>query len=228
MRVAIVGGSSSIGREVVRVLASRGDQVLATWTHSPFEAPPQVQTVRLDLLEEANLAAFVEAAQEQGPLDAVLFLSALLPGKSLADYTPALMFEVMTVNLTAQARLIQLLLPRMAPQSQVLMMGSISGTQGSFDPIYAASKAALVGLVKSLARWHGKQVRFNCLAPSLVEGSAMAQAMVPERRRHHRENAPTGALLSLEDLARVIADLLGPHWRHLNGAVIPLDGGLSP
>jgi 3-oxoacyl-[acyl-carrier protein] reductase len=53
----------------------------------------------------------------------------------------------------------------------------------------------------------------------------MYRAMTEERRRHHRERSPTGALLSIPDLARIIADLTGPHFRHLNGAVIPLDGG---
>ena len=132
---------------------------------------------------------------------------------------------MISVNLTAQARLVQLLLPLMATGGQMLLMSSVSGTRGSFDPIYAASKAGLIGMMKSLAAWHGKTVRFNCLAPSLVEHSAMYRAMTEARRQSHRERSATGALLTLPDLARIVEGLLGPQFRHLNGAVIPLDGG---
>jgi hypothetical protein len=49
--------------------------------------------------------------------------------------------------------------------------------------------------------------------------------MTPERRAWHAERTPMGALLRADELARVIVDLTRPHWRHLNGAVIPLNGG---
>ena len=228
MRVAVIGGSSSIGGELLEVLAARGDSILATYCKTPVAAAPAVSPVRLDLRDEASIAGFAETARAYGKLDAAVLLAAVLPGKALADYPPALLHEVMEVNVTAQARLVQALLPGMAAGGQMILMSSISGTEGSFDPIYAASKAALIGLMKSLARWHGKEVRFNCLAPSLVEGSAMYLAMSAERRRHHLGRSPTGALLTMRDLARVIADLTAPHWRHLNGAVLALDGGSRP
>lgn len=229
MRVAVIGGSSSIGRQVVGLLAARGDEVLATWAREPFEAPAGVRSAHLDLRDDASIVALAASIGTAGArLDAVVSFSGVLHGKSLGDHDAASIHETMAVNVAGQARLIQLLLPLMAAGAQVLLTSSISGTHGSYDPIYAASKAAQIGLVKSLAAWHGKQVRFNCIAPSLVEGSTMDRSMAEERRRHHRATSPTGALLALGDLAQVVVDLLGPHWRHLNGAVIALDGASRP
>jgi 3-oxoacyl-[acyl-carrier protein] reductase len=225
MRIAVIGGSSSIGRAVVERLASRGDAVLATHLRHPQAERAGVQATHLDLRDEQSMQAFARLARSHGPLDAVLLLAAVLPGKSLVEYDFRTMHEVMSINLTAPARLLALLLPELAAGAQVLLMSSSAGTRGSYDPLYAASKAGLIGLMKSLALWHGKQARFNCLAPALVEGSAMERSMSEEVRARHRADSPTGALVQLEDLAQAIVDLTGPHWSHLNGAVIPLDGG---
>jgi 3-oxoacyl-[acyl-carrier protein] reductase len=227
MRIVIVGGSSSVGRATIDSFSARGDTVLATYGRNPFEAPVGVKLVSLDLKAEETFGPFaVEVEENLGPPDAVLLLAGILPGKSLLAYDSDLMNEVMQVNLTSQALLIQALMPRMAPGGQMLIMSSISGERGSFDPIYAASKAALIGLVKSLATWHGDKVRFNCVAPALIEGSAMFEAMSPERREHHKQTNPTKELLKVEDLAQVMVDLVQTHWRHLNGAIIRLNGGV--
>jgi 3-oxoacyl-[acyl-carrier protein] reductase len=228
MRAAIIGGSSSVGRAVIEKLLARGDSVLATFARTPLEPARGLQTARLDLRDERALADFAQGAGQAGPLDALLFLSGVLPGKALPEYDLAGMQQVLTINVAAQARLIALLLPALAPGAQVLLMSSISGRRGSYDPIYAASKAALVGLMKSLARWHGARARFNCLAPGLIEGSSMYLAMSEERREHHRRASPGGALATVAEIAQVIVDLLGPHFRPLNGALIPLDGGAAP
>jgi 3-oxoacyl-[acyl-carrier protein] reductase len=199
---------------------------MATYASRPFRTATDVKLAKLDLLASNSFKKFTdEELQSFGKPDAAVMLAAILPGLSLKDYNSELMEQVMAVNFTAQARLTQLLLPRLAKGGQILFMSSISGQEGSFDPLYAASKAAIIGFMKSLAKWHGNQVRFNCLAPGLVENSTMYRTMKPERRAHHIKNSPTGALLRLEDLAEVIVDLCQPHWRHLNGQVIGLNGG---
>jgi 3-oxoacyl-[acyl-carrier protein] reductase len=228
MRAAIIGGSSSVGRVVIEELLAHGDSVLATYCERPLEPAPRLEVARLDLRDERALAGFARRAGQAGPLDALLFLSGVLPGKPLSEYDLAEMQQVLTINVAAQARLIALLLPALAQGAQVLLMSSISGRRGSYDPIYAASKAALVGLMLSLARWHGARARFNCLAPGLIEGSSMYLAMSEERREHHRRASPGGALATVAEIAHMIVDLLGPRFRHLNGAVIPLDGGAAP
>ena len=150
----------------------------------------------------------------------------ILPGKALRDYSDQMMHEVMQTNFTGQASLIQRLLPTLLDDAHVLMMSSISGERGSFDPIYAASKAAQIAFVKSMASWLAPKVRFNAIAPALIEGSTMFDAMAPERRAYHRDQSPTKRLTSTSELAGVIVDLCGPAWRNLNGQVIRINGGV--
>jgi 3-oxoacyl-[acyl-carrier protein] reductase len=105
------------------------------------------------------------------------------------------------------------------------MVSSISGERGSFDPMYAASKAALIGFVKSLATWLAPGVRTNALAPALIAGSRMHDDMAPERREHHRSATPTGRLTTPQEVAAVLFNLCEPAWSNLNGQVIRINGG---
>jgi len=226
MRVLIVGGSSSVGPAISGAFAARSHAVLATYAHTSVAMPPGVRSARLDLEQWDSFGSFArEAHAALGGIDHLVLLVGLLPGKSLADYPDTLIERTMTINFSAQAALVRELMPFMETGGSVLALSSISAQQGSFDPIYAASKAAMATFVKSLAAWHGDRLRFNCLAPGLIADSAMYVAMTPERRQHHRDQTPTGELLSIEDLAGVVVDLAQPHWRHLNGAVISLNGG---
>lgn len=226
MRVLILGGSSSVGQVVAAAFLAQGDDVLATYAHSQAAIPAGVRSVPLDLEAPESFSDFAAITRATlGKIDYLILLASVLPGKSLADYSDAMIGQVMAVNFTAQAAVIRELLPVMQKGGGVLAMSSISGQQGSFDPVYAASKAAIIAFMRSLATWHGDTARFNCIAPGLIENSTMFHAMSPERQQFHRQQTPTGELLSIEDLAAIIVDLARPQWRHLNGAVISLTGG---
>lgn len=225
----VVGASSSIGPDVVQAFQQAGCKVTGT-ARAPAttsEANHPESTHVLDLADRASIDDFVAAhVSTQTPLDIVVMLAGLLPGQALKDYHDDTMDAVMTCNFTGQARLIQRLLPHLAPRSHVIMVSSISGERGSFDPIYAASKAAQIAFVKSMATWLAPAVRFNALAPALIEDSTMHDAMSDERRAHHRSQSPTGRLTTKAEIAGVLVDLCGPHWCNLNGQVIRINGGL--
>ena len=155
----------------------------------------------------------------------IFMVSAILPGKNLATYEASEMDAVMSVNFTGHAKLLKQVLPFLTSDAAILMLSSISAQRGSFDPIYAASKGAMLSFVKSVATQLSPGCRINALAPSLVEGSKMYLDMAPSRRDYHKESNPLGNLISIEDIARVAYDIVQPHWRHLNGACIDLNGG---
>ncbi len=113
----------------------------------------------------------------------------------------------------------------MSDRSVILFLGSVYGERGSFDPIYAASKGALAAFAKSLAAWNKGRVRANIISPSLIESSTMYEDMAPDRRAFHAQANPSGELVQSEDLAGVIFDLTLPHWKHVNGTVIRVNGG---
>lgn len=226
-RVLVVGASASFGCELVTRFVAQGAQVLATTRSGTLtDAPAAARVEALDLLDSASLDRLADSVVPSfGALDVAVFLAGILPGKPLAAYDDALMDDVMRSNFTAQAALLRRLLPRFNHGAQVWMLSSISGDRGSFDPVYAASKAALVAFVKSLATWLAPALRVNALAPALIEDSAMFEAMTPERRAHHLATTPTGRLTTPAEIAAVIVNLCEPAWANLNGQVIRLNGG---
>jgi len=227
--VLIIGASSSIGQTVVEGFLARGAKVLATvHEKKPRELDRQGVTVAaLDLTDIASVEQFCNLIlSDFGLLDVVIFLSGILPGRGLDEYDDELIQKVMSINFTGQAALLRRLLPNMAPKSLVIVLSSIAAERGSFDPIYAAAKAAQIGFVKSLATWLAPNIRFNAIAPALIENSTMYKNMKPERREHHLKQTPTGRLSTAEDVSGVILSLCEPAWSNVNGQVIRINGGL--
>ena len=226
-QVLVLGASASFGPDLVRGFVARNARVLAT-TRSGNRAgfAPAVEVAALDLMDAESQDRFIRNVLPPfGKLDIAVFLAGVLPGKALDAYDDALMQRVMDTNFTGQAALLRRLLPHFTAGAQVWLLSSISGDRGSFDPVYAASKAALVGFVKSLATWLAPGLRVNALAPGVIEDSAMFAAMAPERRAAHVSATPTGRLTTAAEVAAVIISLCEPAWANLNGQVIRLNGG---
>ncbi len=135
------------------------------------------------------------------------------------------MREVMQVNFTGNAHLLAELLPELEEGCSVVMMSSISARRGSYDPVYAAAKGAVISFVKSLATQLAPHIRINAVAPGLVERTGMWERMEPDRREWHREHTPDKRLARPEDVAGIIVDLTQPRWAHVNGVCLDINGG---
>lgn len=225
--IVVVGASSSIGSAISARFRSPAARVITTYaSHAPASAEAQVDALHLDLREDASIDSFSQRLKGILPrVDIAIFLAGLLPGKSLDAYGFSEIDEVMSVNFNGQAKVLSRLLPLLTERSRVLMFSSISAQRGSFDPIYAASKGALLSFVKSMASRLPPGARINAIAPGLIQDSTMFRDMTKERQDHHRKQIPSGQLLRNEDLAAVVFDLCQAHWSHLNGACIDLNGG---
>lgn len=225
--VLIVGASSSIGSEISKLFRSASMRVITTYASTtPDKASRREDELLLDLRDNGSIDTCAQKLKELAPrIDIAIFLAGILPGKSLDAYEFAEIDEVMAVNFNGQAKLIMRMLPLLTAKSRLLLFSSISAQRGSFDPIYAASKGALLSLVKSLATALPSGARINSIAPGLIQDSAMFQGMTPERQAHHRNQVPSKQLLRQQDLAKIVFDLCQDHWAHLNGACIDLNGG---
>jgi len=95
----------------------------------------------------------------------------------------------------------------------------------SFDPIYAASKAAQNSFVKSLSTWMAPNLRVNAIAPGLVDDTNMFENMSVERREYHAAQTPTKKLTTKKDLAAIILELYSPKWSNFNGQILHINGG---
>lgn len=222
----IVGGSSSIGDFVINKFDTNGYDVISSFSSNKTNNDKVLKNIQLDLTSKTSIKLFIkELSEANKSINAVVFLSGVLPGKSLSEYSMEDINKVFSINIIGQIQLISMLQPIMSRKVRILMMSSISAQRGSFDPIYASSKAAISGFTKSMMSTLPKDATINAIAPGLIEESAMFDEMTNERQDFHKNQIHSGKLLLGSDLADIIFDLCQDHWSHLNGACIDLNGG---
>ena len=224
--IIIIGASSSVGNEIISRFKSPTTRIIATYNSKQnYKHNVNLSSLKLDLNNNESIENFInELKSVVSHIDTAIFLAGILPGKNLKEYILKDMEEVMTINFTGQAKVIKGLLQLFDCDSQILMISSISAQRGSYDPIYAASKGAILSFVKSIANGLGG-TRVNAIAPGLIEDSAMFNEMSIERREFHRQQKSNKQLLDISDFSRIIFDLSRNHWKHLNGACIDLNAG---
>ena len=220
----IIGGVTSLSEPILNIFVKNEHRVTATFNSKKPENN-NVNWMKLDCDSDNSISNFTSEIKKLPPLNNLIFLTGILPGKSVQEYTFEEINKVMNINSNSVAKIICSLSDHFIKNSQILLMSSISGQRGSFDPIYAASKSAIIGFGKSLSQTLTPVTRTNIIAPGLVDQSSMYNDMLPERKEHHIKNSPLNNLLDREELAKIIYELTTDKWNHLNGAVIPINGG---
>lgn len=223
--ILIIGGSSSIGGNVKKRFLENGDNVITTYNHSSKKINKGTNDIHLDLKDKKSCLAFVNKISKIKELDVLIILVGILPGLSIEDYSDELLEDTLNINFISNVFLIKNLSPYLKNTSNIVIMSSISAIRGSFDPIYAASKAAQIGLVKSLALWNSDKYKINAIAPSLINKSKMYNDMSAERREFHKEISPSKKLISKKELSQIIFDICAYRNRYSNGEIIQIDGG---
>lgn len=216
----VIGADSSVGYELLKYFSKQGYRALGTTRRNENLRDQNILSVNFDDPISLN-----EMISEVGSIDIVIFCIGFLPGKEIREYSDDDFFDVLNSNVLLVMKVLRSLSAKINRDGVVLFMGSIAGSAGSFDEAYAASKAALVGLTKSLAKKSKNGVRFNCIAPGLIKGSRMFEDFTAEEVERHEQQTPVGKLLALEDLVRICFDISQPHWSSLNGQVIDINGG---
>ncbi len=231
-KILIIGASASIGNEIIKKFLINGDRVLGTFNNNKVKTnsfdlkESKFNQTKLDINCNDSQSIFIKEIQKFGKFDVVIFLPALLLGKSLKEYKSIEVSEVIETNFISQASLFQKLVPRLKVKASIIFLSSISGQRGSYDPIYSASKAAQIGFIKSLALWEGSAYRINGVAPSLIDNSSMFKGMSKKRRRFHSSQSPTGKLTTRKEIAKIIFDICGDDWKNVNGQIISVNGGI--
>ena len=226
--VIILGGSSSIGKAICNQFNNQGNKVISTYFLKDDSAntPKNAESFWLDLNSDKSIIDFSnKLVSDKINVDILISLAGILPGKNLSEYSFEEIDNVLSVNFSGQAKLIRNILPLLTKKSRLLLFSSISAQKGSYDPIYAASKGALLSFIKSLVPSLPIESTVNAIAPGLIKDSTMFRNMSHDRQEFHKEQIHSGKLLDEDDLAKIIFDLCQDHWSHLNGACIDLNGG---
>ncbi len=223
-RVLLTGSSGAIGAATIAELQRQGYEVLGVDKQPPPEGGPEPDSfVLADVTSDSGLDSVADAA---GDLWGFVHGAGIYPIVGLEDYTEQLWTEVNAVNAAAAFRLVQLLRPRFEPGGRVVMIASGAGHLGSRDPGYAASKAALLGLVRSLAVELGsEQILVNAVTPGVID-TPMSARMSNDRREHHEAGTVLGRAGRPSEVAVVVGFLLDSRNTYMTGASIDVNGGL--
>ena len=227
--VLVTGGNRGIGLAIARRLAAGGAAV--TVTSRSGEQVEGLATVACDVRDTASVdEAFAKVEAEQGPAEVVVANAGITRDQLLALMSEDDFTAVLDTNLTGAYRVARRAVrPMMRMRhGRLIFISSVVGLLGSGGQAnYAASKAGLVGLARSLAReLSSRNITCNVVAPGFVD-TDMTAVLPDERKAAILAQVPLGRLASAEEIAGVVAFLAGDDAGYITGAVIPVDGGLG-
>ena len=223
-RVALVtGGSRGIGRQIATTVAANGGRV-AVGDLTPPDIP-DVLSLALDVTDESSVdEAFRTVERELGPVELLVLNAGVFVVEAFDETTFASWRRTMSVNLDGAFLCSRRAIPSMraAGFGRIVAVGSSAGKTGGAKAVaaYAASKAGIMALAKSLASEYAREgIRANAVAPALID-TPMIEAM-PDMR----DKVPIGRLGTPADVAGVVAFLLSDHADYITGEVIDVNGG---
>lgn len=227
--VLVTGGSRGIGLATARRFAALGDQVAVTYNSSP--PPDDLFGVKCDVTSTGEVdAAFAAVEEKFGPVEVLVSNAGITRDMLVLRMAESDFEAVIDANLTAAYRVAKRATQGMlrARRGRIIFVGSVVGLLGSAGQSnYAAAKAGLVGLSRSLARELGsRSITVNVVAPGPV-ATDMTAALSEDRLKVLTDTVPLGRMAEPEEIAGVIAFLASTDAAYITGAVIPVDGGLG-
>jgi 3-oxoacyl-[acyl-carrier protein] reductase len=225
----VTGGNRGIGLAIARRLAADGDKVMITSRSG--EDVEGLAVARCDVRDAASVdEAFTAAEAAHGPVEVLVANAGITRDQLLALMSEDDFGAVVDTNLTGAYRVAKRAVRGMIRmrRGRIVFISSVVGLLGSGGQAnYAASKAGLVGMARSLARELGtRSITVNVVAPGFVD-TEMTAALPEDRRAGILASVPLGRLASADEVAAAVAFLASADAGYITGAVIPVDGGLG-
>ena len=227
--VLVTGGNRGIGRAIAEAFLAQGDKVAVT-TRSGG-APMGALDVRCDITDPAAVdAAFAVVEAAHGPVEVLVANAGITADTLLLRMSEDDWSSVIDTNLTGTFRLAKRASKGMLrlKRGRIILISSVVGMLGSAGQVnYAASKAGLVGMARSIARELGsRSITANVVAPGFVE-TDMTGVLSDEQKAAIKAQVPLGRYAQPAEVASAVTWLAGPGAAYVTGAVIPVDGGLG-
>lgn len=228
--VLVTGGSRGIGLACARRFAAEGHRVAVTSSTTPVDERGVV-AVKCDVTDPAQVEAAVGQVEEQlGPVEVLVASAGITRDGLLVRMSEDDFADVLDTNLTATWRLAKRVVPKMmrARWGRIVVLGSVGAYAGAAGQTnYAASKAGLIGLARAIAREYGPRgITANVVTPGPID-TDMLGALPEAKREEMAGMVPVGRLGRPEEVAAAVRFLASEEAAFVNGAVLPVDGGLG-
>lgn len=226
----ITGASRGIGAACARALAQDGHQVVINYDQSEEQALLLARelggaALKADVSDATQVEAMFKVA---GNTDVLVCSAGVSLNKLFTDTTEAEWRRILDINLGGIINCCQAALPYMIREKygRIITISSIWGITGaSCEAIYSASKAAVIGLTKSLAKELGPSgITVNCVAPGVID-TDMNAALTPETLESLKDQTPLGCIGQPKDVASLVRFLASEEAGFMTGQVISVDGG---
>jgi len=250
-RALVTGGSRGVGRATALLLARAGVRVAFTWRTGEVEANRTLAelaapgtgvgtgagipglAIQADLTDEGRVGeVFDEVDRAWGGVDLVIGNHGIWPpeGVPLSEMSTAQWRRTLAVNLESLFFVTREAARRVSDDGRIVLVSSTAAQRGeAFHGDYAASKGALVSLVKGLAvELAPRGITVNAVAPGWVETDMVASALRGEARRAAVAGIPLGRIATPDDVAGPIVFLCSPLARHVTAEVMNVNGGAVP
>jgi NAD(P)-dependent dehydrogenase (short-subunit alcohol dehydrogenase family) len=228
--VLVTGGSRGIGLACARAFAAGGHRVAVTSSSTPVDEPGLL-AVKCDVTDPEQVeAAVTEVETELGAVEVLVANAGITRDGLLLRMSEDDFADVLATNLTATWRLCKRVVPKMmrARWGRIVVVSSVAAYAGAPGQAnYAASKAGLLGLTRSIAReYGGRGITANAVTPGPIDTDMFA-ATPEDARAALVAQIPAGRVGTPEEVAGAVTFLASEAAAYVNGAVLPVDGGFA-
>jgi 3-oxoacyl-[acyl-carrier protein] reductase len=227
--VLVTGGNRGIGHTIAAAFVAQGDRVAVTSRSGGGPDGALDLTCDITVPEDVD-AAFTRIEEEHGPVEVLVANAGVTADTLLLRMSEDDWSRVIDTNLTASFRLAKRAAKGMLRmrRGRIVFISSVVGLTGQAGQVnYAASKAGLVGMARSLSRELGsRSITTNVVAPGFVD-TDMTAVLSDDQKTAIMGQVPLGRYGTTEEVAAAVLWLTGDGGGYVTGAVIPVDGGLG-
>ncbi|MBM7050579.1 beta-ketoacyl-ACP reductase [Rothia sp. ZJ1223] len=227
--VLVTGGNRGIGYAIATEFKKAGHNVAITYRSG--EPPAEFFAVKADVTDAASIdEAFKQVEAEFGPVEVLVANAGITKDTLLMRMSEEDFTSVLDTNLTGAFRVVKRATKGMLKlkHGRIILISSVVGLYGGVGQVnYSSSKAALVGMARSITRELGsRDITANVVAPGFIQ-TEMTDVLSDDLKKQYIDSIPAKRFAAPEEVAQVVRWLSSDEATYISGAVIPVDGGLG-